>query len=191
MKCTPKVGDNFWRYTFFMSKLSLARKAEIVDHYINTPDGYTNTAKKFGISKSIVRMLVAQYKGNGIEGLTHKNSTYSGKFKIHVLEYQKQNSLSDKETAVYFKIPNWGTISAWRTKYLTGGYELLCRDGRGNPNMATKRTKKNSEPETELERLRKENEWLRMENAILKKLNALIQEEEESEQETKPESSEN
>ena len=52
-------------------------------------------------------------------------------------------------------------------------------------------TKKNIEPETELEKLRKENEWLRMENAILKKLNALIQEEEESEQETKPESSEN
>lgn len=26
MKCTPKVGDNFWRYTFFMSKLSLKKK---------------------------------------------------------------------------------------------------------------------------------------------------------------------
>ena len=36
-----------------------------------------------------------------------------------------------------------------------------------------------------------ENQWLRMENAILKKLNALIQEEEESEQGIKPESSEN
>ena len=175
-----------------MSKLSLERKVEIVDHYINTTDGYINTAKIFGISESIIKMLVAQYKGNGIEGLTHKNGTYSGKFKMHVLEYQIQNNLSDKKTAVYFKIPNQGTICVWRKKYLTGGYELLCRDGRGNPkNMATKKTKNNTEPETELEKLRKENEWLRMENAILKKLNALIQEEEESEQETKPESSEN
>ena len=41
------------------------------------------------------------------------------------------------------------------------------------------------------EKLREEVEWLRMENAILKKLNALIQEEEESDQETKQESSEN
>ena len=175
-----------------MSKLSLERKVEIVDHYINTTDGYTTTSKKFGISDSTVEMLVAQFKTNGIEGLTHKNGTYSGKFKLHVLEYQKQNSLSDTETAVYFKIPNRGTISAWRKKYLTGGYELLYQDGRGNPkNMATKKTKKNSESETELEKLRKENEWLKMENAILKKLNALIQEEDESEQETKPESSEN
>lgn len=175
-----------------MSKLSLERKAEIVDHYINTTDGYTTTAKKFGISESVVKMLVAQYKGNGIQGLTHKNGSYSGKFKLHVLEYQKLNNLSDIETAVYFKIPNWGTICTWRKKYLTGGFELLCQDRRGNPkNMATKKTKKNTEPKTELEKLREENQWLRMENAILKKLNALIQEEEESEQETKPESSEN
>lgn len=175
-----------------MSKLNLEKKAAIVAHYMNTTDGYTNTAKEFGISDSTVRMLVAQFKTNGIEGLSHKNGTYSGDFKIHVLQYQQENNLSDKETAVYFKIPNRGTICTWRKKYKKGGYELLSRDGRGNPkNMATKKAKKNAEPETELEKLRKENEWLRMENAILKKLNALIQEEEESEQETKLESSEN
>ena len=175
-----------------MSKLSLEKKVEIVNYYMTTSDGYVNTAKKFGISGSTVERLVAQFKTTGIEGLIHKNGTYSGNFKLHVLEYQKQNNLSDKETAVYFKIPNKGTIYVWRKKYLTGGYELLCRDGRGNPkNMATKKTKKNTEPKTELEKLREENQWLRMENAILKKLNALIQEEEESEQETKPESSEN
>lgn len=191
MKCTPKVGNNFWRYTFFMSKLNLERKAEIVAHYMNTSDGYKNTAKKFGISDSTVERLVAQFKTNGIKGLTQKNGTYSGKFKLYVLKYQKHNNLSDKETAVYFKIPSIGTISVWRMKYLKGGYELLCRDGRGKPkNMATKKTKKNTEPKTELEKLREENQWLRMENAILKKLNALIQEEEESEQETKQMSSE-
>ena len=109
-----------------------------------------------------------------------------------MLQYQQENNLSDKETAVYFKIPNRGTICTWRKKYKKGGYELLSRDGRGNPkNMATKKAKKNTEPKTELEKLREEVEWLRMENAILKKLNALIQEEEESEQETKQESSEN
>ena len=191
MKCTPKVGDNFWRYTFFMSKLSLEKKAEIVIHYLNSNDGYINTANKFGISDSVVEMLVAQYKQNGIEGLVRRNGSYSGKFKLHVLQYQQQNKLSDTETAVYFKIPNRGTICVWRKKYLLGGYEFLSRDGRGNPkNMATKKSKKNAEPKSELEKLREEVEWLRMENAILKKLNALIQEE-ESEQETKQESSEN
>lgn len=175
-----------------MSKLSLEKKSEIVTHYLTSNDGYTNTANKFRISESAVRMLVAQYKQNGIEGLSHRNGTYRGDFKLHVLQYQQENKLSDKETAVFFKIPNMGTICAWRKKYLLGGYELLSRDGRGNPkNMAAKKSKKNTELKTELEKLREEVEWLRMENAILKKLNALIQEEEESEQETKPESSEN
>ena len=176
-----------------MSKLNLEKKAEIVAHYLNTSDGYTNTANVFGISESVVRMLVAQFKANGIEGLSHKNGTYSGEFKLHVLEYQKQHNLSDKETAVRFKIPNWGTLCSWREKYKLGGYELLCQDRRGNPkSMANKKTKtKKAEPKSELEKLREENQWLRMENAILKKLNALIQEEEESEQGTKPESSEN
>ena len=161
-------------------------------HYLNTGDGYINTANKFGINKSVVGMLVAQYQQNGLEGLYHRNGTYSGEFKLNVLQFQQQKKLSDKDTAVYFKIPNCGTICTWRKKYLTGGYELLCRDGRGKPkNMATKKSKKNTEPKTELEKLREEVEWLRMENAILKKLNALIQEEEESEQETKLESSEN
>ena len=175
-----------------MSKLSLEKKAEIVAHYLSSNDGYSITAQKFGISDSFVKMLVAQFKTNGIEGLSHKNGTYSGDFKIHVLQYQQENNLSDKETAVYFKIPNMGTICTWRKKYKKGGYELLSRDGRGNPKyMAAKKSKKNTEPKTEFEKLREEVEWLRMENAILKKLNALIQEEEESEQETKLESSEN
>ena len=175
-----------------MSKLSLEKKVEIVMHYLTTNDGYINTANRFGISDSVVKMLVAQYRQNGLEGLHNRNGTYSGNFKLHVLQYQQENNLSDKETAVYFKIPNRGTICTWRKKYKKGGYELLSRDGRGNPkNMAAKKSKKNTEPKTELEKLREEVEWLRMENAILKKLNALIQEEEESEQGTKLESSEN
>ena len=145
MKCTPKVGDNFWRYTFFMSKLSLEKKSEIVMHYLNTNDGYINTATRFGISDSVVEMLVAQYRQNGLEGLHHRNGSYSGNFKLHVLQYQQEHNLSDTKTAIYFKIPNKGTICSWRKKYLLGGYELLSRDRRGNPkNMATKKTKKNT-----------------------------------------------
>ena len=52
-----------------MSKLSLEKKAEIVAHYLSSNDGYSITAQKFGISDSIVKMLVAQFKTNGIEGL--------------------------------------------------------------------------------------------------------------------------
>lgn len=157
-----------------MAKLSFEKKAEIVMYYLNTNDGYKNTAHHFGILHSVVEMMVAQYNTNGIEGLKLKNGTYSGEFKLHVLQYQQQYKLSDKETAVHFQIPHKGIICTWRKKYLQGGYELLCRDGRGNPkNMTAKKSKKNIEPKTELEKLRDEVEWLRMENAILKKITCL------------------
>ena len=194
MKCTPKVGDNFWRYTFFMSKLNLEKKLEIVTHYLTSHDGYKATADLFLISVSSVKMLVAQFKQNGVDGLTHTNGSYTGQFKLNVLKYQQEHNLSDKDTATLFKIPNKGTICAWRKKYITGGYDLLCRDGRGAPkNMANKKQKKDKQPKTELEKLRDEVQYLRMENAILKKLNALIQEREEEESglEINQESSEN
>lgn len=175
-----------------MSKLDLEKKMEIVMHYLNTNDGYKSTAKKFGVSVSAVRMLTTQFKQNGVEGLCYRNGTYSGKFKLHVLQYQQENGLSDREAAAYFKIPGNGTLSCWRKKYLSGGYELLSRDGRRKAkDMAAKKLGKDTGPKSELDRLREEVEWLRMENAILKKLNALVQEEEESGQETKQGSPEN
>ena len=177
-----------------MSKLSLEKKLEIVEHYLTSNDSYKKTADLFSLSKSYVQMLVGQFKQNGIEGLTHTNGSYTGQFKLDVLKYQQEHNLSDPETAVLFKIPNRGTICTWRKKYITGGYDLLCRDGRGAPkNMANRKQNKDKQPKTELEKLRDEVQDLRMENAILKKLNALIQEREaeESGLETNQESSEN
>lgn len=60
-------------------------------------------------------------------------------------------------------------VSRWTRIYKKGGYEALRaikpqgtgRKGMGRP--------KKREPQTELERLRYENEYLRAENALLKK----------------------
>lgn len=64
-----------------MAKLSLEKKTELVAHYMGTTDGYIKTARVFGVSKCVVKMLVAQYKINGVEGLSHKKGAYSGEFK--------------------------------------------------------------------------------------------------------------
>lgn len=161
-----------------MSKYKLEKKVEVVKHYIEGNDGFKRTALTCGVTESVVQMWVAQYRQNGIDGLTRRNGTYSGQFKLKVLQYQQENSLSDRATACRFHIPCKGTIAAWRKRYVTGGTDLLCRDNRGRPRKMTekKKQKKEEKPKTELERLREENEYLRMENAILKKLRALVQE---------------
>ena len=40
-----------------MSKLNLEKKAKIVAHYLNTSDGYKNTANVFGISESVEALV--------------------------------------------------------------------------------------------------------------------------------------
>ena len=64
-----------------MAKLSLEKKTELVAHCMGTTDGYIKTARVFGVSKCGVKMLVAKYKTNGVEGLSHKKGAYSGEFK--------------------------------------------------------------------------------------------------------------
>jgi transposase len=177
VKCTLKVGQKiqFSEVHFFMSKYTLEKKMETVKHYIEGNDGFGMTARRCGVTESVVRMWVAQFRRNGIDGLTRCNGTYTGQFKLNVLQYQQKNRLSDSDTACCFHVPNKGTISAWRKKYTAGGTELLFRDGRGRPGKmdGRKKQKKEAKPKTELERLQEENEYLRMENAILKKLRAL------------------
>ena len=58
-----------------MAKLSSEKKTELVAHCMGTTDGYIKTARVFGVSKA------AQYKTNGVEGLSHKKGLYSGEFK--------------------------------------------------------------------------------------------------------------
>lgn len=158
-----------------MARLTPDEKLEIVNHYLKTGDGYKSTGKKYGIAPSQVRCFVTKYRLYGKEGLRPINNYYSPEFKLKVLEYQKENHLSDLETAVYFKIPDRSTISIWRRK-LSNGESFFPAQKKQEPKMKEKRKK--TVEQTELQKLQDEVEYLRMENAILKKEQALIQERE-------------
>ena len=172
-----------------MSKLTEEDKAKIIKHYLNSFDGYKATADKFGINKATVRMIILRYQQSGSSTIIKKQKQYDTRFKIHVLKYQKEHSLSNFQTCIKFDIPTTSLLRNWQKKYSTGGYNLLDRDKRGAPKDMN--TKDKADTKSELERLREENEYLRMENDILKKLKALIHSEEKSEPSQKHELSEN
>ena len=69
------------------------------------------------------------------------------------------------------------TISKWARIYREGGYEAL-RDIKPQGRPKNMGRPKKQEPQTELERLRYENEYLRAEVALLKKVRALVEERE-------------
>jgi len=160
-------------------------KHAIVMEYLNGHEGgYKALAAKYGIHRSMVEKWVNHYKNGGIEQLTSVRRTYSGDFKIHVVEYMHQKSLSLKSTAALFGIQNHSTISKWERIYIEEGKEALYEERRGR-SMSTKKPRKIKNNINENEDLIAELQRLRMENEYLKKLNALIQKREKSELKTK------
>ena len=157
-----------------MSKYSTEIKLDVVNYYLKEHPGYTLTAEKFNIPRSLVVRWVRKFKENGYEGLIKNQKTsYSGEFKQNVVEYMH---LSCQETAFHFNLAGDYVVSKWERIYYEEGPQGLYIERRGrSKNMSSKPKNKNSNKEVE-EDLIDENQRLRMENEYLKKLNALVQE---------------
>ena len=135
-------------------------------------------ARELGLNAHHVSEWLLRYQQAGIDGLQkrpYKRADFVEKCKI-VCEYAEKGVSLHRVSAKYHVAQC--TISKWARIYREGGYEAL-RDikpqGKGRNGMG--RPKK-QEPQTELERLRYENEYLRAEVALLKKVRALMEEKE-------------
>ena len=160
-----------------MSKYSSEFKLEVVKYYLDNNVGYQTTADHFSVAYALVLKWVRKYKENGYAGLMkNQKSSYSGDFKLSVVEYMHENHLSCQEAAVHFNLAGDYVVSKWERIYYEEGPQGLYIERRGrSKNMSSKPRKKNLNKEVE-EDLFAENQRLRMENEYLKKLNALVQE---------------
>ena len=168
-------------------KYSNEFKFQIVQEYLKGKNGgFRVLAAKYGIDYSQIRKWVHLYKEGGKENLTKVQKIYSGDFKIHVVEYMHQHSMSIKQAAAHFGIQSDNTVKRWERIYYEEGIEALYEERRGRSGSMS--GKKQGRPPkkdvNENEDLLKEVQRLRMENEYLKKSIALVQERERSEQET-------
>ena len=68
-------------------KYSNEFKLQIVQEYLEGKNGgFDMLQAKYGIDRSQIRRWVCLYKTGGIEYLTKVQRTYSGDFKVHVVE---------------------------------------------------------------------------------------------------------
>lgn len=119
-------------------------------------------------------------------GLSTKHGTYTGEFKVSVVEYMHNTGASIRKTAAHFNIPSFRTVSRWERIYYEQGKDALFVEQRGRASkMGTKHPRKPKTNTEANEDLLSEVQRLRMENEYLKKLNALIQKRERSEKPTK------
>ena len=163
-------------------RVSTELKLEIVEHYQKGDIGAQRLADQYHVSKSDVFKWNAAYLEHGVAGLCTTHGTYSGDFKIAVVEYMHNHGVSIRQTAARFNIPTWTTVSKWERIYYEEGKEALYEERRGRARKMEIRKSENQEKNIEKnEDLLAEVQRLRMENEYLKKLNALIQEREKSE----------
>jgi transposase len=161
-------------------------KLEIVQRYLKGNVSLKALAEKYHVCKSDIQKWKAAYIEHGIAGLTTTNGTYSGDFKVAVVEYMHTTGASIRQTAAHFNIPSTKSVSDWERIYYEEGKEALYEERRGRASkMGTKKPRKPKNDVQTNEDLLAEVQRLRMENEYLKKLNALVQEREKSGKKTK------
>lgn len=166
-------------------KFSFKQKLSTVRSIMAGRESCLSAAKKIDSKENTVQRWFRLYKQHGSRGLTVRNGSYDGRFKLRVVRHMLENKLSLIQTAVFFAIPQDNTVGRWLKIYQRSGSAGLLKQTRGRKKsqMIKRTTKKKKDfstgdPSSEkVVALQKEVEYLRAENAFLKKLEALIQQE--------------
>ena len=143
-------------------------------------DGYSINYihTKYGIGNTRLEKLWMQYQKEGAKELHRQAYTHSdAAFRHKVVLDIENNGISLVQASIKYGV---STVSLWKWLkiYHKGGIEALSiTKKRGRP-PGMGRPKKVQKPETELERLQRENRELKIELALLKKVKALVEERE-------------
>lgn len=161
---------------FNMTKYTIETKKALVELVNEKKYSTQSAASELGVSKQVAKRWMKLYEFHGNEGLVMKRRTYSGEFKIGVVEYMHKNNLSVSEASAQYRIPSDATLLKWERIYYEEGAQGLMIDKRGRPrkNMSKKPKETKMTKDTK-EDLIAEVQRLRAENAYLKKYNALVQ----------------
>ena len=161
-------------------------KLKIVQRYLKGDISLKTLAEQYHVNKGDIQKWRNAYLEHGTAGLCTTHGTYTGNFKVSVVEYMHNTGASIRQTAAHFNIPSPPTVGSWERIYYEKGKEALYEERRGRATKMGKNSPRKSQNSIEKnEDLLAEVQRLRMENEYLKKLNALVQEREKSKKPTK------
>ena len=143
-------------------------------------DGYSINYihTKYGIGHLRLEKLWMLYQEYGASVLQRQKYTRSDvAFKHKVVLDIENNGISLVQASIKYGV-SVPRLSIWLKIYRYGGIEALSAIKQPGWPKTMGRPKKEQKPETELERLRRENQELKTENVLLKKVKALVEERE-------------
>lgn len=89
-------------------------KLEIVERYLKRDIGIKKLAQEYHVSHGDIQKWRDAYQEHGVEGLSTTHRTYTGEFKVFVVEYMHNTGASIRKTAAHFNIPSFATAHAFR-----------------------------------------------------------------------------
>ncbi len=84
-------------------------KLEIVTKYLEGNLSLKTLAKEYCVCKSDIQKWRNSYLEHGLEGICHTTRTYTGDFKVAVVEYMHNTGASQRQTAAHFNIASHPT----------------------------------------------------------------------------------
>lgn len=153
-------------------KLSFEDKLAI--YYLRKEgSSFLNLSKKFGVNQSDLKYMVSLMDKHGAETVKKgKNRYYSSELKKEMIDQVLYAGNSIRSVSLEYALPSRSTLASWIADFKKSGYTIVEKT-RGRPVKVAKTKASKADHQTELERLKKENEYLRTENAYLKKLRKL------------------
>lgn len=165
-------------------KYSFEQRMNVVNHYLNTDDGYRVISSIFGVPRTQVRAWIAIYQSHGEEGLRPKDKRLSSSpdLRVEVVMAVINKNMSQNQAAVHFKLSGAALVSRWvkiYTEYGEDGLRSLQIGRKRSPKMSIDPAKVEAEKEKSkdkrIESLEKKVRALELRVTYLKKLKALAQ----------------
>lgn len=106
-------------------------KLKVVQRYLDGDISLKELSKEYYVGTSDIQKWRDAYLEYGEADLCTTNGTYSGDFKVNVVEYMHNTGASQRKTAAHFNIPSFVTVGKWERIYYEEGKEALyekCRE---------------------------------------------------------------
>jgi transposase len=163
-----------------MSKYNQEFKLKVIQDYLSGRNGLKQVGLRYEVDSRAIAKWVARYRQHGIASFDKRGVHYPAQFKLEVLSYMSEHTLSINQVSAHFNIPAPATVAVWLKRYEQGGEASLHARPRGRPKVKCAMNKPFEPSNKDIDQLNaqelmRELQLLRAENAYLKKLQALVQ----------------
>lgn len=152
-----------------MTKILTETKLQAINEWLSHQNSINAIAKKYGIEKSKLRIMLAAYQHHGPKIFTNPPKI-TAEFRIRVARWMVQNHASYSQTAAHFGYLGVAQMYQWRKVYLQRGSDGLRSLQKGRPSMTKPKQSKTQSDQEKIAELEERIQELEVKNALLKEL---------------------